>query len=73
MQKLAAALLLLVFFGFSLSPALADQKDPRLEKLFTQLKAAKSTEDSQPIEAKIWEIWSQSGDQNVDALMAIGS
>jgi len=73
MHKLAAALLLLVFFGFSLSPALADQKDPRLEKLFTQLKAAKSPEDSQPIEAKIWEIWSQSGDQNVDALMAIGS
>ncbi len=51
----------------------ADQKDPRLDKLFVQLKAATNPGDSQPIEAQIWEIWMQSGDQNVDALMAIGT
>jgi tetratricopeptide (TPR) repeat protein len=52
--------------------AKADQKDPRLDKLFQLLKAASNTEASQPIEEQIWEIWLQSGDQNVDALMAIG-
>jgi tetratricopeptide (TPR) repeat protein len=50
----------------------ADQKDPRLDKLFQQLKTAANTEASQPIEEQIWEIWIESGDQNVDALMAIG-
>lgn len=72
MRKTIAALAL-ILIGFALSPALADQKDPRLDKLFTQLKAATSQEDALPIEAKIWEIWGQSGDQNVDALMAIGT
>ncbi len=71
MQRIIAAFVL-VIFGLTASPALADQKDPRLQKLFTQLKAASSAEEAQPIEAKIWEIWTQSGDQNVDALMAIG-
>jgi tetratricopeptide (TPR) repeat protein len=52
--------------------AFADQKDPRLDKLFTQLKSVTSAEEAQPIEAQIWEIWMQSGDENVDALMAIG-
>jgi tetratricopeptide (TPR) repeat protein len=52
--------------------AFADQKDPRLDKLFTQLKSVTSVEEAQPIEAQIWEIWMQSGDENVDALMAIG-
>jgi tetratricopeptide (TPR) repeat protein len=72
MQKVFA-ILALVLIGFAVSPAMADQKDPRLDKLFTQLKAATSLEDAQSIEAKIWEIWMQSGDQNVDALMAIGN
>src|SRR5215471_1778594 len=53
-------------------PADADQKDPRLDKLFQQLKTAANTEESQPIEERIWQIWMESGDQNVDALMAIG-
>lgn len=52
--------------------AQADQKDPRLDKLFQQLKTAANTEAAQPVEEQIWEIWLQSGDQNVDALMAIG-
>src|SRR5215470_9352709 len=52
--------------------AQADQKDPRLDKLFQQLKTAANTEAAQPVEEQIWEIWLESGDQNVDALMAIG-
>jgi tetratricopeptide (TPR) repeat protein len=72
MRTIIAALAFFLL-GCALSPAQADQKDPRLDKLFAQLKGASSIEDAQPIEAKIWEIWSQSGDQNVDALMAIGT
>jgi tetratricopeptide (TPR) repeat protein len=72
MQKIIAALAL-ILFAFGALPAAADQKDPRLDKLFTQLKGATTIEVAQPIEAQIWEIWMQSGDQNVDALMAIGT
>ena len=72
MQRILAGLTLLLL-AFGALPASADQKDPRLDKLFTELKAATTMADSQPIEAKIWEIWMQSGDQNVDALMAIGT
>ncbi len=72
MQKIIAALAL-ILFAFGAPPAAADQKDPRLDKLFTQLKGATTIEVAQPIEAQIWEIWMQSGDQNVDALMAIGT
>jgi len=71
MRSLIAGLFL-IFFGFAATAAGADQKDARLDKLFQQLKAAGNVVESQPIEEKIWEIWMQSGDQNVDALMAIG-
>jgi tetratricopeptide (TPR) repeat protein len=52
--------------------AFADQKDPRLDGLFAQLKGAADMDAAQPIEAEIWGIWMQSGDDNVDNLMAIG-
>ena len=54
------------------APGFADQKDPRLDLLFSQLKAAANVEAAQPIEAEIWGIWMKSGDDNVDNLMAIG-
>ncbi len=52
--------------------ATADQKDPRLDKLFQQLKTAASTEESHPIELQIWQIWTEANDANIDALMEIG-
>jgi hypothetical protein len=60
MQKIIAALAL-ILFAFGALTAAADQKDPRLDKLFTQLKGATTIEVAQPIEAQIWEIWMQSG------------
>ena len=71
-MKLWVGALVVVFFATLAGVAHADQKDPRLDKLFQQLKTAANTESSQPIEEQIWEIWLESGDQNVDALMAIG-
>jgi tetratricopeptide (TPR) repeat protein len=52
--------------------AAADQKDPRLEPLFTDLKTASSTGAARPIEERIWVIWSKSGIDAVDSLMAEG-
>jgi tetratricopeptide (TPR) repeat protein len=71
-MKLWVGALVVVLFAMLAGAAHADQKDPRLDKLFQQLKTAANTESSQPIEEQIWEIWLESGDQNVDALMAIG-
>jgi tetratricopeptide (TPR) repeat protein len=71
-MKLWVGALVVVFFAMLAGAAHADQKDPRLDKLFQQLKTSSNTESSQPIEEQIWEIWLESGDQNVDALMAIG-
>jgi tetratricopeptide (TPR) repeat protein len=53
-------------------PAAADQNDPRLEPLFTALKAAPTTEAARPIEELIWAIWAKSGDETVDVMMAKG-
>jgi tetratricopeptide (TPR) repeat protein len=71
-MNLRLNVLLVVLFSMLAGGAQADQKDPRLDKLFQQLKTAANTEAAQPIEEQIWDIWLESGDQNVDALMAIG-
>ena len=52
--------------------ARADQTDTRLNGLFAELKTAASAEAARPIEAQIWSIWLQSGNQDVDTLMAAG-
>lgn len=51
--------LILCAFAFvvCLSPARADQTDPRLDALFAALQAAPSVEDAKPIEDEIWRIW----------------
>ncbi len=51
----------------------ADQKDSRLPGLFDLLKSAPSGEAATPIEAEIWEIWVDSGDPEIDRLLAIGT
>ena len=71
-MHLRPKVLILTVIAMLAGAAAADQKDPRLDKLFAQLKTATSTEQAQPIERQIWDIWTESGDQNIDALMAIG-
>ncbi|MHA1107983.1 MAG: tetratricopeptide repeat protein [Alphaproteobacteria bacterium] len=53
-------------------PDAASHKDPRLGPLFDQLKEAMSSTEADPIEQSIWRIWSNSGDMEVDTLMAKG-
>jgi Flp pilus assembly protein TadD len=54
-------------------PVVADQNDPRLEQLSAALKTAPTTEAARPIEQQIWAIWTESGVEAVDALMAEGT
>ncbi len=53
-------------------PAAADQHDPSLEPLMTELKTAPTAEAARPIEQRIWSIWGKSGDAAVDILMEQG-
>jgi Flp pilus assembly protein TadD len=53
-------------------PVAADQNDPRLEPLTTALKTAPTAEAARSIEQRIWAIWTESGVEAVDALMAQG-
>jgi tetratricopeptide (TPR) repeat protein len=62
MRPLLAALVLF--------PARADQNDPRLDRLFTQLVAVRTLPEAAAIESKIMEIWAQSGSDTVDVLVA---
>jgi tetratricopeptide (TPR) repeat protein len=55
---------------FSL-PIAAGQNDPRLPPLFDRLRVAKA-EESRTIEARIWQIWTESGNGDIDRLMAVG-
>jgi tetratricopeptide (TPR) repeat protein len=52
--------------------ARADQTDPRLEALFTHLKAASHPLAAREIEIDIWHIWADSDDGAVRALMQQG-
>lgn len=53
-------------------PTSAGQNDPRLPALFDKLSAAESTEEAAPIEAQIWALWTNSGQVDIDGLMAAG-
>ena len=53
-------------------PVLSGQNDPRLDDLFLALKGAPSEERAAMIEAKIWALWTASGIDDIDRLMALG-
>jgi Flp pilus assembly protein TadD len=52
---------------------MADQKDPRLNALFTRLQETDSRLEAQSIENDIWHIWFNSPDAEVTRLMEQGS
>ncbi len=71
MVRIAALVVLVLGFALS-SPAEARQDDPRLDALFERLLATSEQAEARRIEASIWEIWSESGDETLDALMVRG-
>jgi tetratricopeptide (TPR) repeat protein len=71
MRKAVAILVAMLGLGFA--DAHADQTDPRLKGLFEQLRTAPNPETSQQVEDQIWDIWSKSGDAEVDKVFAVGT
>jgi tetratricopeptide (TPR) repeat protein len=52
--------------------AFADQKDERLPGLFERLKVSQSEPEAKALETVIWQIWSDGGDHDTNALMQRG-
>jgi len=52
--------------------ALADQNDSRLDGLFTALAAAADAREAGPLEARIWQIWSETENPEINALFSRG-
>ncbi len=70
MGRVLAILLMLGLVPCGL--ARADQDDPRLPALFARLKSAGSDSEARVVEAIIWQIWSVSADDEVNAMMLRG-
>ena len=72
LRKRSLALAVAAALGFSWPPALAEPAaDARLEALLDEL-AAPDTENWQGVEAEILRVWSQSGSDAMDLLLARG-
>ncbi len=52
---------------------MAAQDDPRLNKLFAELKTVQTMSDVASIEAQIWHLWSLSNDDAIDRILAGGT
>ena len=50
----------------------ADQTDPALPDLFSDLRSAETREDALRVERRIWAIWKQHDNPRVEARMSIG-
>ena len=69
-QAARGAAVSIIVLGLSgASPLLASQDDPRLDKLFAELKTAKNSQKADNVTAEIWSIWRYAGDPAVDWMM----
>ncbi len=71
MRTLQVICLIFGIAGF-FAPALADQNDPRLGKLFAQLGEVSAPVEAAPIEALIWAIWHETSDQTAASFLQTG-
>ena len=71
MMRVALAAVFILALSLS-AASRADQDDPRLPALFERLKTIQSDAEARPVEAMIWQIWSISTDEAVNALMQRG-
>ncbi len=75
--RLVAAAIISVFatgnsFVWDCAPVLADQNDPKLDSLFSQLLTTDDQQSGNKITDEIWDVWRQSGSVEIDALMRDG-
>jgi len=60
---------LAALFSLASLSANADQNDERLDGLFLTLQTSNDNNELSEVEGRIWEIWYQSGDADIDDLM----
>ena len=73
MGQLHILVLLLCLFTLLNSPAIADQNDPELKTLFTELKATTNKGKAVQLQQEIWERWTTFGsDERIDKKMREG-
>ena len=64
-----AALSIIVLGLWAASPLLASQNDPRLDKLFAELKSTDNKQTADNVTAEIWSIWRYASDPVVNWMM----
>lgn len=64
--------LILALAAVLAAPAVADQRDPRLEDLFQRLRSTADEGEAQRIQGRIWRIWMEAQDREADELMRQG-
>jgi tetratricopeptide (TPR) repeat protein len=69
MRRLATALLLALVLAAGVR---ADQDDPRLGDLFARLQATPGASEARAVEQLIWQVWSETEDDDVRLLMRHG-
>ena len=71
-QSLGITAIIVSLFLLSSEPALSDEetREARLDRLFSELAAAPDEATAKTIENQIWVNWLQSGDTEIDTLMA---
>ncbi len=72
-RKLVCGAALLVLFAWSPAACLADQRDPRLDDLFEQLRSAETPQVAAAATRDIWAIWNTPNDESLNELMREGS
>jgi tetratricopeptide (TPR) repeat protein len=61
-----------VLLGAAHMLAVADQSAPELDMLFARLSGAETVAQAAAVERRIWDLWLQSGDSVVDAMLLRG-
>ncbi|MFQ5954939.1 MAG: hypothetical protein ACE5JZ_07745, partial [Kiloniellales bacterium] len=72
MMGLRALAALFLALGLAM-PAAADQNDRRLDGLFERLQSTQNQAEAAQIQNRIWRLWFQAADEDVNLLMRIGS
>jgi tetratricopeptide (TPR) repeat protein len=72
MYRIVLAALLGAAVGFSATSVRADQDDPRLAELFAKLQRAPSPSEASAAEVSIWQIWTETADDETEKLMQHG-
>ena len=67
-----AATASLALVGMAPDAVRSDQRDARLDPLFARLQSTPSDQEAQAIEQRIWLIWSEAGDPQIDLLLQEG-